>query len=82
MKEETVTVLMSTYNGAKNNWLQQQIETILNQENVIIQLIIRDDGSSDDTLSILHDYSNRYNNVTILESNNNLGACRSFLELI
>ena len=43
--KKKVAILMSTYNGEK--YIEQQIESILNQEFVDISLFIRDDGSTD-----------------------------------
>ena len=45
-----ITVLMSTYNGEK--YIKQQIDSIYAQNNVKIQLIVRDDGSTDQTTEI------------------------------
>lgn len=49
-----VSVAMATYNGAK--YLKQQIDSILSQLNSEDELIISDDHSSDDTLSIIGKY--------------------------
>ena len=76
----SVTVLMSTYNGQK--YLAEQIDSILNQKDVVVNLIIRDDGSKDDTLHILESYQGKYDNINIISDNVNLGPCRSFLKLI
>lgn len=46
-----VLVLMATYNGAK--WISEQITSILNQISVEIEIIIRDDFSTDNTVSII-----------------------------
>ena len=75
-----VTVLMSTYNGEK--YLRQQIESILNQEGVDVELIVRDDCSADKTLEVLKEYQKTHNNIKIIEGTQNLGACRSFFQLI
>ena len=50
-----VTVLMSTYNGEK--YLREQLDSIINQENVELRIVVRDDGYSDGTVSILYEYS-------------------------
>ena len=76
---ETVVVLMSTYNGEK--YIREQIDSILNQEDVNVYLLVRDDGSNDTTVDILHDYANRFNNVRYY-TGNNLKSCRSFLNLL
>ena len=53
---KTVQILMSTYNGEK--YLKEQIESILAQEEVNIKLLVRDDGSTDNTIQILESYEN------------------------
>lgn len=50
-----VLVLVATYNGEK--YLQEQIFSILNQVNVNVDLLIRDDGSSDGTKKICESFS-------------------------
>lgn len=74
-----VQVLMSTYNGEK--YLKEQIESILNQENVEISLLIRDDGSTDKTLAMLEDIIKENKNVHYYTSQN-IGAARSFMDLV
>ena len=48
---EKVCVLMSTYNGEK--YLKEQLDSILNQNSIIVDILIRDDGSTDKTIIIL-----------------------------
>lgn len=79
MEEYTVLVFMSTYNGEK--YLNEQVQTILDQKNVNIRLFIRDDGSQDGTLNILKHYAQRYNNIHVIEGEN-IGFAVSFLKLI
>lgn len=74
-----VVVLMSTYNGEK--YLQEQIESLLKQENVDLQILVRDDGSSDRTLDILQMYSKKYDCFSFYK-NENLGPAKSFLDLV
>jgi rhamnosyltransferase len=73
-----VVVLMSTYNGEK--YLVEQIDSILNQKDIIVKLLIRDDGSSDTTLNLLDNYSTNPN-VSIIKGEN-LGYTKSFLSLL
>ena len=47
----TIAVLMSTYNG--ETYLNEQIESILNQKAADIRLFVRDDGSVDHTVGII-----------------------------
>lgn len=74
-----VTVLMSTYNGEK--YIREQLDSILNQTEVEIRLIIRDDGSSDKTISIIKEYAEKNKCVSIIEGRN-LGVGHSFWELL
>ncbi len=52
-----VIIIMSTYNGER--FIKQQLESLLNQT-YPSDIIIRDDGSNDNTVSILHDYASRH----------------------
>ena len=79
MSQPSVSVLMSTYNGSK--YIREQIESILNQKGVDVKLLIRDDGSKDDTLAICREYEKQYPNVSVYQGEN-LGVGKSFLELL
>lgn len=70
-----VQVLMSTYNGEK--YLREQIDSILAQKGVEIHLLVRDDGSKDNTVEILK----KYKDIEIIQAKN-VGATNSFLNLI
>lgn len=71
-----VAVLMSTYNGAR--YLKEQIESILNQQDVETTLLVRDDGSSDETVRIVEE---GYPFVRVIHGAN-VGVGSSFMELI
>lgn len=73
-----VFVLLSSYNGEK--YIRQQIESILAQEGCEIRLIVRDDGSTDDTLKILAEYKNE--GKLEYYQGSNLGPAKSFLTLM
>lgn len=79
MINKSVCVLLSTYNGEE--FISQQIDSVINQEGVSVDILVRDDGSKDNTLNILKGYESRCN-LKILDSNNNLGPALSFMELI
>ena len=80
MENKKVTVLMSTYNGEK--FLEEQLDSIFAQKGVDLYLVVRDDGSKDGTVSILHDYQKKKKNMIVIEDGSNLGPCKSFLKLI
>lgn len=71
-------VVMSTYNGEK--YIETQIESILKQEGVTVLLIVRDDGSTDKTTSILERYQEA--KKLIWYSGPNLKPAKSFLDLL
>lgn len=73
-----VKVLLSTYNGA--DWLDEQLDSIFNQSGVDVDLVIRDDGSSDQTISILRKRKAKQNFELSLGLN--LGPGKSFFHLI
>lgn len=75
---ENVTVLMSTYNGEK--YLREQIDSILAQEKIKVNLIVRDDGSSDGTISILEEYKAK--GELSYYCGQNIGPARSFLQML
>ena len=70
---------MSTYNG--HQYLKAQLDSIIRQKDIDVSVLIRDDGSQDDTIDILQDYSKRYPNIQYL-SQDNLGAADSFMWLL
>lgn len=78
-KTETILVLMSVYNGKE--YLEEQIISILNQENLNVKLLIRDDGSTDDSLSVINKFLKNYSNIEII-CGENVGPCGSFFELV
>jgi glycosyltransferase involved in cell wall biosynthesis len=71
-------VVLPTYNGEK--FLSQQIESILNQEDVVIRLFVLDDSSTDKTNEILENYNNC--NVHCYRSRENRGTLNSLLDLV
>lgn len=48
---------MATYNGEK--FLPKQLDSILNQKNVSVSILVRDDGSKDRTCNILNLYKSK-----------------------
>lgn len=71
-----IAVLMSSYNGEK--YIREQIDNVLNQRNVCVDLYVRDDGSSDGTNGILHEYEDRIQ----VYYGENVGVGSSFMQLV
>jgi glycosyltransferase involved in cell wall biosynthesis len=72
MSKELVSVVIPTYN--RYHYLQQAIESIINQNNNNIELIIVNDGSTDQTEAILQSYQNKYSFIKAVNQENQ-GVC-------
>lgn len=80
-QEKKIEILLATYNGEK--YLNEQIDSIINQTYTNWKLLIRDDGSEDRTLEILKEYEKRDERISILRDNKgNLGFVKNFEELL
>jgi len=72
---------MTTYNGQE--FLENQIDSIINQSYTNWKMIIRDDGSTDDTVKILEKYSKIDPRILFLTNETNRhGAYLNFWTLI
>lgn len=71
MSDQLVSVVMCTYNGAL--YLQEQLDSILEQSYRNLELIVGDDASTDDTYSILERYAARDPRITIYRNEKNQG---------
>lgn len=79
MRQPRVMVLMSTYNGGQ--FLREQIDSILAQKGVEVRLLVRDDGSKDDTCAILSQYASAHRDI-VWRQGENIGFVRSFSALV
>ena len=76
-----VDILMATYNGEK--YLKEQIESIINQSYDNWTLLIRDDKSKDNTVSIIEEYERKDSRIKLLRDKKvNLGFVKNFEELL
>lgn len=73
-----ICVLLSTYNGKK--YLDEQLESILKQQNVDVDVLVRDDGSVDGTQQILRKWE-KTGKVSWYQGEN-CGPAHSFMDLI
>lgn len=75
-----VVVMMSTFNG--ESYISKQIESISRQSaDADVMLFVRDDGSKDKTLEILHDWESKLN-IEYIQDGLSLGAAKSFWKLL
>lgn len=77
-----IQVLLATYNG--KDFLREQIESIMCQDYDNLDVLARDDGSSDGTQGILEEYAGRYpGRFRVLPSGStNGGIVHNFLSLM
>ena len=74
-----VLVLMATRNGSR--FLGGQLQSIADQRGVEVTLRVLDDGSSDDTVSILRNFAGALD-LEILQARSRLGLPGAFLRLL
>ena len=63
-----VSIIIPVYNAEK--YLEKSINSIINQSLKDIEIICINDGSTDNSLNILEDFSNRYNFIKIFSQEN------------
>ncbi len=80
MSNGMVQVLLSTYNGEK--YISQQLDSIFAQSYDHIKILIRDDGSSDATVSLIKQYIQQYPGQIEFIAGDNIGVIKSFWTLM
>ena len=71
-----IDILLATYNGEK--YLQEQIESILNQTYTDFRLLISDDASTDNTIKIIEEYAKKDKRILTFVQKENLGVIKNF----
>lgn len=80
MKPPLVSVALCTYNGAA--YLEEQLDSVVNQDYPNMEIIIVDDCSTDETLAIVTAYGSRYPQVKLTINSQNLGYIKNFEKAI
>lgn len=75
----TITILLCTFNGAR--FLAAQLASIEQQTHQNWRLVVSDDGSSDETLAIVHHFAQRVAQPVELREGPRRGPCANFLAL-
>jgi glycosyltransferase involved in cell wall biosynthesis len=76
MSDPKVTVLMAVYNAA--DYLNESIDSLLRQTMVEpFQIVCVDDGSTDTSLSILHDYERKDRRIEVIHLDKNSGQAHA-----
>jgi glycosyltransferase involved in cell wall biosynthesis len=77
----SIDVLLATYNGAR--YLRPQIESVLNQKDVSFRILVRDDGSADETPAVIEHYKRlKPECIVHLSGSDNLGVIGNFAHLL
>lgn len=80
-KVAKVAVLLATHNGI--NWLAEQINSILGQQDVDVRLIVSDDASTDGTLQWLKTLAQEDDRVVLLPCSTGYGSAgKNFYRLV
>lgn len=69
MRDPKVTIFMAVYNGEK--YIRQAIDSALMQTFRDFELLVIDDGSTDNSIAIVNEYSD--NRIRLLQNKTNLG---------
>jgi rhamnosyltransferase len=84
MKKDTyrkVAILLAAYNG--EDWIETQLETIFSHVCVLVDVYVSVDYSTDSTLTIVEQLTQRYSNLAILPYGEKYGsAAKNFYRLI
>ncbi|MGL5382362.1 MAG: glycosyltransferase family 2 protein [Culicoidibacterales bacterium] len=71
-----ISIAMCTYNGQK--FIKEQLESILIQLSAEDEVVISDDGSQDDTLKIIKQYSENDSRIKVFQNKLSLGVVNNF----
>jgi glycosyltransferase involved in cell wall biosynthesis len=78
MKElSKISVVICTYNGEK--YIREQLDSILSQTYPVYEIIIQDDGSTDNTLSVVQNYQGKFPVIQCFRNEKNVGCSKNFI---
>lgn len=67
-----VTIIIPIYNTER--YLKQCLDSVVNQTYQNLEIIVINDASTDNSLSILEDYASTYKNINLINNPTNLGV--------
>ncbi len=73
---EKIDILLATYNGKK--YIGELINSIINQTYINFRLLVCDDCSTDNTVSIIEDYIKKDNRIELYKNSKNIGSNKTF----
>ena len=62
------SIIISAYN--KEQYISRCLDSVINQSYKNIDIVVVNDGSTDNTLNIIKDYSNKDNRINIVNQDN------------
>lgn len=63
-----VTIIIPVYNSEK--YISRCLDSVVNQSHKNIEILVINDGSSDNSLKILKKYEKKYNNIKVIDKEN------------
>jgi glycosyltransferase involved in cell wall biosynthesis len=75
-----VSIALCTYNG--ENFLAEQLDSLVKQTYPNLEIIVTDDRSTDGTYAVLTNYAQQYSFVKIFKNEYNLGHTKNFEKAI
>lgn len=78
---QTIDILMAVYNNGK--YILEQLHSLIEQTYPHFRIIVRDDCSTDDSVSLIQHFSQKYpRKILLIQGKNNLGARGNFAALM
>jgi len=75
-----VSVAMASYNGAK--YIAEQLDSIVAQTYGVIEIVVVDDGSTDNTIEIIKAYQQKNPFIKLFINSRNSGVTKTFEEAV
>lgn len=78
--KQPIAILLSTFNGER--YIEELLQSIIEQVFQSFTLYVRDDGSTDSTISIIKEFASADDRIVYIDDNLHLGPSQTFLYLL